>query len=84
MNPKTLFALGLLSWSSFLIQQSLAVFDGGASIALVGGSLVATSSTATATWAAGPAILAGLLLAKVVGLGIFSVSCRLNIMIMCS
>ncbi len=72
MNPKVLLACGLLTWAACLIQLGQGFgFD---SLSLgAGGTLIAVSGGATTTWAAGPAILAGLLLAKVVGLGIFAV-----------
>ena len=69
MNPKLWFASGLICWAALLVQ-----IGQGVDFSIVGTSLVATGATATTTWAAGPAILAGLLLAKVVGLSLFPVS----------
>ena len=68
MNPKVLVASGLFCWAALLFQLGQ-----GVDWSIAGGTLIATGATATTTWAAGPAILAGLLLAKVVGLGIFAV-----------
>ena len=76
MNPKVLLASGLFCWAALLVQ-----FGQGVDISFAGGTLIAAGSTATTTWAAGPAILAGLLLAKVVGLGIFAVSMFLVLII---
>ena len=62
MNTKLLFISALVS--------TYAVSINGVDWSLAGGTLVATGTSATSTFALGPALLAGLLVAKVFGLGL--------------
>ena len=62
MNTKILSIFGVLS--------ACAVSIHGVDWSLAGGTLIATGTGATSTFALGPALVAGLLVAKVFGLGL--------------
>ena len=62
MNTKILLIFGVLS--------ACAVSIHGVDWSLAGGTLIATGTGATSTFALGPALVAGLLVAKVFGLGL--------------
>ena len=62
MNTKTLLIFGVIS--------ACAVSIHGVDWSLAGGTLIATGTGATSTFALGPALVAGLLVAKVFGLGL--------------
>ena len=62
MNPKILIISVVLCIHAVSIN--------GVDWSLAGGTLIATGTSATSTFALGPALLAGLLVAKVFGLGL--------------
>ena len=62
MNPKILIIFGVLCIHAISIN--------GVDWSLAGGTLIATGASTTSTFALGPALVAGLLVAKVFGLGL--------------
>ena len=62
MNPKILIIFGVICIHAVLIN--------GVDWSLAGGTLIATGASSTSAFALGPALVAGLLVAKVFGLGL--------------
>ena len=62
MNPKILIIFGVLCIHAISIH--------GVDWSLAGGTLIATGASSTSAFALGPALVAGLLVAKVFGLGL--------------